>query len=133
MHLMWARDTEAGPQASAKYPKARPLETSDAMDDILNCFQKERPQSAQKSSTQHLWALSSPERWVQLACVFLPLQYSGNVLTAGIELLPVKGIFGSFLAFEKGPSHSASVVGESWQKQAHLSALFCLQQGRSRD
>lgn len=48
------------------------------------------------------------------------------MLTGGIESLSMEGIFGSFLAFEKGPSHRAPVAGEWWWKQAHLSALLPL-------
>lgn len=48
------------------------------------------------------------------------------VLTAGIESLSIKTVSGLFLAFEKGPSHSASAVRQCWQRQAHLSALLWL-------
>lgn len=111
---------------ASKCPKTGLLETSVAEDGILNCFQKERPHSAQKSSIWHLWASSSHERWIQPACAFLSLQHPSNELTAVIESIAMKGILGSFLASETGLAHSASAVGGCWQRQAYLSALFQL-------
>lgn len=72
-HPMWARNTELSLQTAPRHPKAGLLKTTVVEDEIFNCFQKECPLSAPKSSVRHLWASS---RGVQPGCAFLLCAHS---------------------------------------------------------
>lgn len=124
-HPVWARDTQPSLQTAPKHPKAGLLETAVVEDDTLNCFQKERPLSALKSSTEHLWA--SP-RGVQAGCVFLPV-----CSQLGLNPYPGKAFLGSF--WPLGKDHLTVLLQSgSAGRGRHVFLLFSgSQQGRSRD